>query len=302
MSIPTSLSLPIPTGNQPYMEVSALESGVIELRLRLFVAGSGPTESTMCPSLSFHLRHSGSGERVVFDLGIRRNLETHPPHVQELNAGRVVLVQHTADESLRKGGVDPADVKTAIISHLHFDHVGNTSMFPNATFFLGADAEELLAHSYPVDPKSPCLQSAVPLEHTRFLDAEFTQSIGPFPRAYDFFGDGSMYIIDAPGHLPGHINVLARTNPTGSWIYLAGDTAHDYRILTGEREVAVALQPDGLVRCIHSNKEQAEEHIRRVRTLLGNHKVLVLLAHDFRWYEENKGGNAFLPGYIPPRL
>ena len=109
-----------------------------------------------------------------------------------------------------------------------------------------------------------------------------------------------MYIIDAPGHLPGHLNVLARTNATGSWIYLAGDTAHDTRILTGEREVAVALQPDGHFRCIHVDKEKAEEHIRLVRTLLDVPKMLVLLAHDYGWYEENKGGEGFLPGCIAP--
>lgn len=110
-----------------------------------------------------------------------------------------------------------------------------------------------------------------------------------------------MYIIDAPGHLLGHINVLARTNATGSWVYLAGDTAHDVRIITGEREVAVALQPDGHVRCIHSDKAAAEEHIRRVRTLLDNPKVLVLLAHDRQWYEDNKDRGVFLPGTIEPQ-
>lgn len=103
------------------MEVSALEAGFLELRMRLFVAGSGPNESPMCPSLSFSLRHSASGDHLLFDLGIRRKLETHPPAVQQLNAGREVLVLQSVDESLVKGGIDPANIKTVIISHLHFD-------------------------------------------------------------------------------------------------------------------------------------------------------------------------------------
>ncbi|KAI0629942.1 Metallo-hydrolase/oxidoreductase [Trametes polyzona] len=300
MAKQTDWTLPAPKPGQPYMEVSALEAGLLELRLRLFVAGSGPNESAMCPSMAFYLKHSASGEGIVFDLGIRRNLETHPPAVQQLNAGREVVVHQTVDESLRKGGLDPESVKTVFISHLHFDHVGDSSAFPNATFILGGEAEDLLAHAYPVDPDSLCSQTSVPLSRTRFLSKEFTESIGPFPRAYDYFGDGSMYIIDSPGHLPGHINVLARTNATGSWIYLAGDTTHDTRILRGEREVAVALQPDGLVRCIHSDKEQAEEQIRRVRQLLDDPKILVLLAHDCNWYEANKDGTSFFPGIIPP--
>ncbi|KAL7279588.1 hypothetical protein ACG7TL_005993 [Trametes sanguinea] len=295
--------LPEAVPGQPFMNVSALEAGSLELRMRLFVSGSGPQESRMCPSLSFLLRHSSTRETLVFDLGIRRNLETHPPAVRQLNAGRTVAVPQTVAESLRQGGIEPADIKTVIVSHLHFDHVGDTSLFPNATFILGGDAKEYLAlRSYPTDPDSLCLESAVPLERTVFLDKEFTQAIGPFSRAYDYFGDGSMYIIDAPGHLPGHINVLARTNASGSWIYLAGDSAHDMRILTGEREVAVALQPDGHVRCIHLDKEKAEEHIRRVRTLLAVPHMLVLLAHDDQWYEANKGTGVFLPGTIPPAI
>ncbi|EIW52357.1 Metallo-hydrolase/oxidoreductase [Trametes versicolor FP-101664 SS1] len=301
MSSRLTPSLPEARQEQPYMRVSALESGFLELRMRLFVAGSGPNKSVMSPSLSFSLRHSASGDHLLFDLGIRKKWQTHPPAVQQLNAGREVLALQSVDESLRKGGIEPANVNTVIISHLHWDHVGDTSSFPNATFILGGEAEDLITHAYPSDPDSPCLQTAVPLERARFLNAEFTQAIGPFPRAYDYFGDGSVYIIDAPDHLAGHINVLARTNATGSWIYLAGDSAHDARIITGEREVAVALQPDGHVRCIHSDKKAAEEHIRRVRTLLDEPKVLILLAHDRQWYEDNKDRGVFLPGAIEPQ-
>ena len=44
----------------------------------------------------------------------------------------------------------------------------------------------------------------------------------------------------------------------------------------------------------------AIEHMRRVGSLLEVPKVQVLLGHDCKWYEENKGGSAFLPGVIPP--
>ncbi|KAJ2991091.1 hypothetical protein NUW54_g8287 [Trametes sanguinea] len=225
--------LPEPLPDQPFIEVSALEAGFLELRMRLFVSGSGPTESKMCPSLSFLLRHSSTKETLVFDLGIRRNLETHPPAVRQLNAGRTVVVPRTVAESLQKGGVDSKDIKTVILSHLHFDQyvsgltwirqnadialhsVGDASLFPRATFILGGDAKEFLAQrSYPTDPDSLCLGNAVPLERTLFLDKEFTRAIGPFPRAYDYFGDGNLYIIvhnieGAAFRAPKHRSALA---------------------------------------------------------------------------------------------
>ncbi|KAL0564149.1 hypothetical protein V5O48_017902 [Marasmius crinis-equi] len=43
--------------------------------------------------------------------------------------------------------------------------------------------------------------------------------------AIDFFNDGSFYIIDMPGHCPGHIVALARVKPD-SFLLLGGDTCH----------------------------------------------------------------------------
>ncbi|KAI0738881.1 Metallo-hydrolase/oxidoreductase [Daedaleopsis nitida] len=300
--MPSRYTLPDPQPNQPYIHVSALEAGILQLILQKFIAGAQPGESTICPSLAFSLRHSVNNEQLVFDLGIRKNMDAFPPAVQKSIAGRLITTPQSVDESLRKGGIDPVDVKTIIVSHLHYDHVGDSSAFPNAIFIMGGDAEAFLAHTYPANPVSNVLQSSIPLSRTRFLTSEFSESIGPFPRAYDYFGDGSMYVVDAAGHLPGHVNILARTNATGSWIYLAGDTAHDMQLLTGKREVAFSFDGAGHMVCAHTDKEKAVEHIGRVRELLDMARVQVLLAHDYVWYEANKGGDAFLPGTIPPKV
>lgn len=175
-------------------------------------------------------------------------------------------------------------------------------MFKKATFVLGEAGRELLESGFPMNPTSDVLQNTVPLERTRFLTtAEFSESIGPFPRAYDYFGDGSLYIIDAVGHLAGHVNILARTSEDGAWIYLGGDSAHDMRLITGEREIATMVDPaSGHVRCAHVKKEDAEENMRRIRDLMKIPRVQVLIAHDREWYEKNKSGSAFFPGKIPP--
>ncbi|KAF8908898.1 hypothetical protein CPB84DRAFT_1843260 [Gymnopilus junonius] len=90
--------------------------------------------------------------------------------------------------------------------------------------------------------------------------------VGPFPRALDYLEDGSLYIVDAPGHLPGHINVLARTSSDGGWIFLAGDSAHHWSLITGEAQIAIG-HPGHLNETADANKELAEEHIRRIREL-----------------------------------
>lgn len=299
----TDVSLPEPNSHQTFAIVSALEAGIIHLPLQRFVQGSGPNEVSICPSLAFSISHKPSGAHLVFDTGLRRDVLSYPPAVQESikQRGFPIQVPQSVDESLRKGGIAPEDVKTVILSHIHFDHIGDASAFPNATFILGPGARGKLEAGYPHNPNAGILHNTVPFERTRFLsDTDFTTSVGPFPRAYDYFGDGSLYIIDAPGHCAGHINILARTSGDGAWIYLAGDTAHDVRILTSERGVAYSIDDGGHVHCAHDDKEKAEEHICRVQALLAMPRVQVLLAHDKNWYEENRGSNAFLPGFIQP--
>jgi glyoxylase-like metal-dependent hydrolase (beta-lactamase superfamily II) len=63
---------------------------------------------------------------VVIDLG-------YHPDVGE-QRGRT-LVRHPA-ELLDKIQVDPKTVQHAIVTHLHWDHVGGYALFPNARFYL----------------------------------------------------------------------------------------------------------------------------------------------------------------------
>lgn len=50
--------------------------------------------------------------------------------------------------------------------------------------------------------------------------------IGRFP-AFDYFGDGSFYLLDSPGHAIGHLCGLARTTTSpDSFILLGGDICH----------------------------------------------------------------------------
>lgn len=53
---------------------------------------------------------------------------------------------------------------------------------------------------------------------------DFTLQIGRF-RAFDYFNDGSFYLLDVPGHAIGHICGLARTTEN-SFIMMGADTCH----------------------------------------------------------------------------
>ncbi|KAJ6595199.1 beta-lactamase-like protein [Mycena vulgaris] len=297
----TTPSLPAPSADQPYMHISAMQAGIIHLPVDLLVAGESRTIQA-CPSLSFYLKHSASERHFIFDLGLRRDMASYPPALKEkyLDLMKCEIPQ-TVAESCVKGGLDPAAIDTIVISHLHFDHIGDCSPFSKASFILGGEGKAALADGYPGNPKSTTLSESTPPDRTVFLaSADFNTSIGPFPRAVDYFGDGSVYIIDTPGHCAGHITVLARTSPDGAWIYLGGDVAHDTRLITEPGTQIAMAAASGTPYCMHSDPAQATIDIGRVRDLVKLPRVEFLIAHDWKWYEKNIG-RAFLPGKIVPK-
>ena len=112
---------------------------------------------------------------------------------------------------------------------------------------------------------------------------------GMLPHTLDLFGDGSLLIVNAPGHLQGHINILALISSSPDrYMYLAGDACHDRRLLTGEKEIGEWVDAGGRGCCIHVDRKEAEKTIERIRRLEEG-GVEVVFAHDGEWESENQG-------------
>ena len=143
----------------------------------------------------------------------------------------------------------------------------------------------------PYEPESP--RQGTPDGKTKGPD--FKQRWVPhgnLPRVLDIFQDGSVLIVDAPGHLPGHINILAKTGPETS-VYLAGDACHDRRIVRKEREIGEWQDAEGHICCIHGDKKLAEQTIERIREL-EQQGVEVIFAHDVEWEHNLANKDRFL--------
>ncbi|KAM5543136.1 hypothetical protein V8D89_003010 [Ganoderma adspersum] len=272
------MSLPQPSLNQAFCNVSPLEAGHVKAPLAWMLADAEDDEFITLPVLSFLVRHHTNNDTLLFDLGLRKDWENLPPglvhHVTdklkfELNVPLDIV------DSLAKGGIKPSDIKK---------------------FFIGEGGRALAADTYPKNPNSPFPADVVPEDRTVYLDPKGWPGLGPFPHAFDFYGDGSVYVVDAGhGHIPGHINLLVRTSADGGWVYLAGDSAHHWSLLTGKGKIG--HQPH--FGCAHVNPEAAEEHMEKIKTLIReNPRVQVILAHDEPWFKANEGGSAFWPGNI----
>ncbi|KAJ6567304.1 beta-lactamase-like protein [Mycena vulgaris] len=182
-------------------------------------------ETSTAPLFAFLVEHKKTRKRLMFDLGMRKDPLNFAPSVAAFFTGGVAILEESKDitEQLQDGGIALASIDTVIWSHSHFDHIGDMSKFPNTTGLVigpGTDTTTFPEFS------NAALQTSDLAGHN-ITELNFTGSRLTFSslKAIDWFNDGSFYLLDTPGHLPGHITALARVTPT-SFITLGGDTFH----------------------------------------------------------------------------
>ena len=298
--------LPPPAPNQAYCEISAIDAGHIFMHLDQLIDTAKPDDIADMPVLCFLLRHSATGTSLLFDLGIRPDVENLPLTVRSFAARMEMTFEgRNVPAALAQGGLQPDSIAHVVISHVHFDHTGDARVFPNAIVHLGAGAAPLVA-ALPTNTEESFVAAELPpAPRSRYLPEPVSEEgssskhwapLGPFPRALDLLGDGSAYVVDAPGHVPGHVALLARTSADGAWAFLAGDSAHDWRLVRGE--AGIGRHP--VFGCMHADVDAARANIERIRALAGMERVRVLLGHDTPWVAKEKetGMKSFWPGKI----
>jgi N-acyl homoserine lactone hydrolase len=115
-------------------------------------------------------------------------------------------------DQLARIGVRPEQVSFVGISHYHGDHTGQVADFPGATLLIGAPDWEVIR--------------ARPEEAAKFGPwIERGATVRAVPGDHDVFGDGSVVMLNMPGHTPGHHALLVRLPRTGP-VLLTGDLYH----------------------------------------------------------------------------
>ncbi|KAF2727894.1 hypothetical protein EJ04DRAFT_505001 [Polyplosphaeria fusca] len=220
----------VPSGGSA--QVSIIETGMrmddIDLGFLLAPAVDS-FEKISIPGWSILIQNS-KGQKVLFDLCFSPERDTYPPGAWGLiNAAGAAIkgTKHVADV-LKENNVDPAEISSVIWSHHHWDHIGDPTTFPKTTeVVVGPGFKKAYLPGYPTQ-KDAYIEERH-FEGRTLREVDFSASslkIGRFT-ALDFFGDGSFYLLDAPGHDWGHLNGLVRTtsNPD-TFIFLGGDTVH----------------------------------------------------------------------------
>ena len=111
--------------------------------------------------------------------------------------------------------ISAADIDFVAFSHMHYDHVGAANAFSQATLLI-QETEAVAAFEHAED--NPVFR---PELYVDLIDANRRTLNGD----HDVFGDGSVKIISAPGHTPGHQALYLELSNFGPLI-LSGDLYH----------------------------------------------------------------------------
>lgn len=110
------------------------------------------------------------------------------------------------------------------------DHTGNPATFPASTdLIVGPGFKENFVPAYPTVEDSQIDEKAWEGRTLREINFETEGKGLKLGRcdAFDFYGDGSFYLLDTPGHAIGHMCGLARTRADPpEFIFMGGDIAH----------------------------------------------------------------------------
>ena len=171
----------------------------------------------------------------------------------------------TIKEQLATLKVKPEQISLIGISHYHFDHIGQAAEFPNAKLLIGkGDWDALTADPLPfgADP--------APLMHW-LKDGGAVEVVA---KDKDIFGDGSVVMLDMPGHTPGHHSLQVRLAESGTYL-MTGDLAHFHENYDSNGV------PD-----FNTNRADSVASMERFKQLAANKKATVLIQHDARDIEK----------------
>ena len=121
-----------------------------------------------------------------------------------------------AGSQLSRLGIEPADVRWLVLSHLHTDHAGGVDAFANAEVVVTRTEWDLatglrgrmrgyLPQHWPARVKPNRIEFTGP-------------PVGPFAGSYDLAGDGTLLLVPTPGHTRGHMAMVVRDGPERGYL------------------------------------------------------------------------------------
>jgi glyoxylase-like metal-dependent hydrolase (beta-lactamase superfamily II) len=186
-----------------------------------YLAGCRTWNMTRFHAAFVYLEHPEHGAALI-DTGyspfFRGATQTFPERLYRWVTPMHLDAHRHAPGILAAHGIDTSRVRQVFVSHFHGDHIAGLQHFPQVQFVYRCEAHD---HLVRLGVWAQVKQAFL----SRLLPADFTArgrgiEEGTFVRGadglaeflvHDFWGDGSLLLVDLPGHAEGHTGYLLRT-------------------------------------------------------------------------------------------
>lgn len=201
---------------------------------RLKVAGIGVPKDkwVWMPVSAYYIEHPKA--KILVDTGWSRRMSPagvtdKKAQVSELGHVLYSLNQgylpagEAIDEQLEKMGVATSDLDYVVLTHLDCDHVCGLHQVADARHILVSETEMKFVEKFSIVNRFRFQKRwwrGVPL-----ILFPWNGSEGPFGRSYDLLGDGSVQLINIPGHTEGLVAVKITGND-GRYVLIDSDGAY----------------------------------------------------------------------------
>jgi N-acyl homoserine lactone hydrolase len=249
LSVVLLISLQVQAGPKLYV----FDCGLIELGdLKMFnlAAEESPVRQLFVPC--YLVEHPRG--RLLFDGGLPKTVADSPGAVA-IEGGSLVYDRWIVDQ-LAEMGLSPADIDLAAYSHLHFDHAGAANHF--------VESEVLMQRA----EWDAAFSDNATFVDTALFDGLKKARITLIEGDHDVFGDGTVRLLFAPGHTPGHQLLMLRLEHTGP-VLISGDLYHT-RANRKLRRVPT----------FNDDVEQTLQSMEQVEALLSETGANLWIAHD----------------------
>jgi len=237
---------------RPAMSLWRLDCGDFQIKdINAFMSDTSeyPAKPKHLVGSCYLIRHGD--QYLLWDTGMPAALVGHP----DVNPVMTVSLRVRIVDQLARIGVRPDQVSWVGISHYHGDHIGQARDFPKARLLMGAaDLAAVRARTAEGQADlAPWLTGGAPL----------TEVNGDM----DVFQDGSVVLLNLPGHTPGHHALLIRL--ASGPVMLSGDTYH-----FAEQVARRGVPP------FNTNRAESLASMDRFDRLARNLRARIIIQHE----------------------